>query len=511
MPPPFSLTLPTPFGPAAFGIELTESGRVTAIQLPLEGLPETVYKLTYGASWRDARTYFLRLSETLTYRIEANLFATAPVEELAPLVAHYSEHAAPSEPVTDYATYWATHAQWIQVFAFRQRRVDKVLRKLARLDDRQQLQGLEPQLFDYLLNLLPLEFTRTSELVYETIGNFRTERARTYLLSELEREGRHPYTANLLRGLEHYSDDATRERLQTIYQRATFGDEQLTQYIRGLTRFDRDAVLPHLLAILTEHGGEVEAVCTVLYDFGYPTDFIAGQIIKQFEREQDYYVLNDLLQAALSVEGPLHIDLAAMNEKVSAATYTDLPPVNWPQQLESGWRELVRRSSYQQVMAVVSDSLISPVPRLQRNAVLQLKAYREDATDNPPLPYPIEQRMRELLASRYDKVYVEILNILGSRPTPELREPEQMLDAIMAISIGSRYRFVVLNALRRVGHTQVLRDRARRYYTAISAGTQDAELREKVTAWLPFLEKYLGDISSIREVLLSSGKSGAAG
>ncbi len=507
--PTYSLTLSTPFGQAAFAITLDDAGRVQEIQLPLVGLPESVYKLTYGSGWQDARTYFERLGATLVYRIEAMLFTRTRHEDLNALVTHFRNDGGAELPKSDYARYWTAHEQWKGVFAFQQRTVDQTLRKVLKLQNVSELQTLEIHLFDFLVLLLGLEFTQTSELVYQVIGNFRTERARNYLLGELERPGRHPFAADLLRGLEHFGDrEDTLPRLQAVYHRDKFTGERVGQYVRGLARFNRAAVLPHLLEILAAHGNYVDAILQVWQSFRMGKHYIQEQLTAQFAREEDYYVLDDLLQASLRISQMPAIDLAILNAKLTAPAYTDLPPVNWPQQLEAGWRELLRRTDYGSVMEVVAQYLDSPVPRLQRNAVLQLKAYREEATDNLPLPYPIERRLRELLTSRYDKVYVEVMNILGARPTPILREPELMLDAIMAISVGSRYRFVVLTAMRRVGNGTALKQRARHYYADLLAGPQDAAQLDRLTAWLPFLSKYLGDITDLRAAL--DGREGGA-
>ena len=507
--PTYSLSLSTPFGEAAFGITLSAAGRVEDVQLPLAGLPESVYKLTYGAGWRDARTYFERLGATLVYRIEAVLFMDTQPTELATVVSHYQENGGAATPPSDYARYWAAHGQWMNVFAFRQRTVDKTLRKLLKLQEVEQLQALEGQLFDFLVTLLGLEFTQTSELVYQMIGSFCTERSRDYLLRELERPGRHPFAADLLRGLEHYHDTTdTLPRLVAVYQRGKFAGERVEQYVRGLARFGQTAVLSHLLEVLQSQASYVDAIVAVWQSYGLGTAYLQEQLVAQFAREEDYYVLDDLLRASLRLEPTPRIDLATFNAKLTAPAYTDLPPVNWPQQLEPGWRELLRRTDYATVMKVVVRHLDSAVPRLQRNAVLQLKAYREEATENLPLPYPIERRLRELLASRYDKVYVEVMNILGARPTPILREPELMLDAILAISLGSRYRFVVLTAMRRVGSITGLKQRARQYYADLVAGPRDAAQVEQLRAWFPFLSKYLGDITDLRAAL--DGREGGA-
>ena len=110
--PTYALTLPTPFGEAAFGVIMEASGRVRDIRLPLADLPESVYKLTYGAEWRDARAYFERLGDTLTYRIEAVLFMLHRPEELDGLATHFAEHGGARVPDSDYARYWVAHEEW---------------------------------------------------------------------------------------------------------------------------------------------------------------------------------------------------------------------------------------------------------------------------------------------------------------------------------------------------------------------------------------------------------------
>ena len=490
--PLYSLLLPTPFGEASFSITLNETGRVTDVQLPLAGLPEAVYKLTYGASWRDARTYFERLGATLSYRVEAALLAPTCPAELAGLVAHFRSGEGKAQPPSEYARFWSEHGEWMQVFGFQQQRVDKVLRKLVRLSDQRLLAELERHLFPFLLGLLALEFTRTSELVYQLIGNFRTERARDYLLGELEREGRHPFTADLLQGLTHFTDGDTLARLEAVYHRGKFSAERVEQYIRGLRRFDKEAVTPHTLELLRAEGAEVATIAEVLQSFGFGAEYIQHRVVEQFAREQDYYVLDDLLLASLRLAVAPRIDLAILNRKLAAPAYTDLPPVNWPQQLEPGWRELIRRSGHEEIMAVVTEYLNSPIPRLQRNAILQLKYYREENTENVPLPTPIERRMRELLASRYDKVYVEILNILGARPL-ELAERERMFAALLEVSIRSRYRTVVLRAIYRVGKGPDWRAYASDFYFRKLREADTAAVTEQIAAALPYLKKYLVD------------------
>ena len=496
--PLLSLPLPTPFGVAHYGILLTDRGTVTGVQEPLAGLPESLFKLTYGKEWEDARAYFRLLAQTLPYRIEAVLFANDGVPKvLLPVVRHYRNHVPDGRPATDYATYWTAQVQDLSLFDFQQRRVDRTLQRLLRRCD---LPEAAPHLIPFLISLLPLEFRRTSELAYRVLGATQTETGRSYLLAQLEREGRHPYTQDLLRGLEHYADAGTRRRLAEVYRRGSLSFEQLTTYVAGLGRFPRVEVAGHLEELLLERADATESLLVVFRQLGY-TDAAIGQLLRaQLERETDYYRVHTLLDGLLQLSVPPP-DLATFNAKLSEPQFLDLPPVNWPQQLEPGWRELLRRTSYPEVLAVIADYLGRPVPRLQRNAVLQLRFLQTQHSEPLALPTELEVRLRELLASRYDKVYVEVMNVLGAKPAPDLADPAAMLDALLEVSLRSRYRFVVLTALRRVGRSEALKERARAFYSRqIKAGKQSA-----VATLLPYLEKYFGRAEELRSELAQRG------
>ena len=495
--PRYTLSVPTPFGEAHFGIELTEAGRVHHLQLPLEGLPDTVAKLTYGKEWRDARQYFERLAVTLPYRLEAVLFAPRHPQVFDGVVQQFREQVDRPLPVTDYAKYWQQHVDWIGVFGFKQQRVDGVLNRLLRLAP-EELRELAHYLMPYLLTLLPLEFTRTSDLIYRLIGAFGTVEAREFLLGQLEREGRHPYTAAILAGLEHYRDTPTAERLQATYGNDSFGEEELETYIRGLARFPVAAVSQHLEQLLRERAAAVAPITATLRQLGYADARLIRLLTDQFTREQDYYNVHALVRELLTFPGPPAVSLAALNEKLAAPAFTDLPPVNWPQQLELGWRRLIDLTPPADVLQVVEQYLDRPEPRLQRNAILQLKALQAAAQQPLALSAGLERRLRELLGSRYDKVYVELMNVLGYKRPLLLRSPGQMLDALLSVSVGNQYRFVVLNALRRVGHTAELKAHARDYYTGLVPNLRAAGRLGELRALLPYLEKYLGPLPALQ-------------
>ena len=338
-------------------------------------------------------------------------------------------------------------------------------------------------------------------LAYAAIGALASPAAKEVLLAELESDGRHPYTDKILSALASFTDDDTLQRLIGVYRADKIGDEDLEGYVNGLGRFGSATAVAHVLALLEAHPEAVAAEASVLATLGLDPEAIAGHIHNQFLKENRYGLLDDLL-VYTNLQGAdiYRISLADMNARAADPVFTDTPPVNWPQQLEPGWRTLVAASSADDLFSTVDTYLSRPEPRLQRNAILQLKEYRRSLEAIDQLPLAVEMRLRELLFSRFDKVYVEILNILGDR-FMLLAERQEMLRAILEISIGSRYRFVILNALRKVGFDRASRAFVIDFYLSAIRATDDPTRRQQISDLLPFLEKYLGDVTPLREAL----------
>lgn len=493
-----NLTLPTPHGDASFTLSADPAG-VTVERLPLQGLPNSVWQLTYGKQWKEAQGYFTQLAATLPFRLMA--LATSDRMVVASLDAAVRLLPPAGIETGAYRDFWASHSKQLSLFSTEEAQLTGALDAFRQLARRREVGPFSPHLLPYLQTLLPIAGHRVLVLVYAAIGALASAEAKELLLGELESEGRHPYTDKILSALASFNDADTLQRLIGVYRADKIAEEDLDTYIGGLGRFEDTASIDHVLDLLADHPEAVPAITNALGQLGMSTDDIAGHLHRQFLRETRYGLLDDLLIYTNLQHADEHrIGLAQMNARAADPVFTDTPPVNWPQQLEPGWRHLVAGCGAEEVFLTVAAYLSRSEPRLQRNAILQLKAYRQLPGAVNELPHSIEVRLRELLFSRFDKVYVEVLNILGDRPIP-LAEHEAMLRAVLEVSIGSRYRFVVLNALRKVGGGAGDRAYASTFYLqAINAAETPSRLQQ-VADLLPFLEKYLGDVAALREAL----------
>ncbi|MBB4078177.1 hypothetical protein GGR28_000778 [Lewinella aquimaris] len=496
------LVLTTKYGQASFGLTVYEDGTVDVSELPFQHLPESVYKLTYGSDWAVVCEYFKSLAATLPYRVSATLLSPQPPPELLGVVSAYRAAFPSPECYGPFTEFWARHPKQHGLFSFRDDRVNAALDALRQRGRQRNLEKFGPYLQDYLIALLPIANHRTTVYVYAAIGALGTEAARDYLLKELESEGRHPFTNKILRALTFASDADTFHRLVAVYRAGKFSTEEVLQHLLFLGRFGSELALDHVRELLSAYPTEAEAIGRTLGDLGLTEAEIAQLLTAEFERQREYYALDPLLRAVNRRQVAGHrIDLAAMNAKADDPAFLELPPVNWPQQLEEGWRELVADTPASEVYEVLGHYIVRPEPRLQRNAILQLKASRSRTPTDDRLPYEIERRLRELVASRYDKIYVEVLNILGGNPLV-LRERKKMLLAVLNISIGSRYRFVVLNALRMIGDTDTLRQFSRAYYgREIATAPVGSERLQQIAGLLPYLDKYLGNTEDLHTAL----------
>ena len=495
-----SLRLPTRYGEATYTLAADTNGSVTLIASPLAGMPAAVYQLTYGKRWRDVRTHFDQLGETLVYRVAAVLHSNRAPAHLTSLAEAYRSRF-PEATATAYGEFWSRHPKQMKLFALEERTLNGALDALRQRGQQRDISDFNPHLLPYLRSLLPLASHATTVAVYSLIGQLGSKEAGEYLLGQLEAEGRHPYTAQLLRALEKYTDNATLQRLILIGEQAEFDREELSRYLRGMDRFATAPAADHLFSLIGRFPDAAEDIAASLQALGIPRGEIAAALRAQFDREVDYRPLWELLAAVNGLAVAAYaIDLVTLNEKLAAVRYTDLPPVNWRQLLEEEWRELVSLADHKTALRVIETYLLRPEPKLQRNAVLQLRAYlgREDAVRK--LPIAVEERLVELLSSRIDKIFVEVMNVLAEGKL-RLHDPDRMLHGLLGVSVGSRYRIVVLHALLAVGDTERARSAALTYYRTQIGETTDAGRLEELTSLLPFLAKYLGDVTSLTEAL----------
>jgi hypothetical protein len=489
------LTIPTPYGPATFELTVGGDGTLTHVGLPLAGLPPSAFKLTYGKAAEEAAEHFSSLARILPARVAVARQVEEVPRELRDLTVKLAEYAPSSRG------YFSDHPEWAGLYGFTPKRHRRVLRRILRRPTDGKLRRLATATTDYLIDWLPLAPHRTTELIYAVLGHFGTKRGRDFLLAQLGSPGRHPFTVAILRGLREHTDPVTYRGLREAYAGDRIGPLHIADYLRHMGRFAEESVPEHVAEVLDRHPYEPEAAARAWREFGLSDTATATRLRTAFERTDNYPALNDLLATANQFATEHAIDLTAMNRRLEHPEWVDLPPVNWPQQLEPAWRELVRSSPAEEVLDVVGKYLDRKEARLQRNAILQLRVFLQRADAPQRLSPALEASLRSALATRYDKVYVEVLNILGARPKLQLNDPVATLDAVLERSLNSRYRIVILTALRRVGDTQALQARAHRFYRdRIMAATNPARIRA-ISEWLPYLRKYLREATDLKPLL----------
>ena len=494
---PFRFTFATAFGPATFTVSLDEQDRPRILEPPLANLPDAAFKLSYGADWTNVRRHFRELSTFLPYSLQAYRNVDAPPEALRAAIAQLPPpRANPSsaefgQTIPGLATIYhpdeAVRRRALAQFAGRRNAAQA--REAARL------------IYDYLVFLTNAETLRVIPEAYLAIGALNSPEARDFLLRELAQDGRHPYTRHILAALRGYATGEVFAEVRRQYRAGHIGEDDLPALLELISTVPGEPATHFVTDILGDHAYLVEKIVKALRRLGLSADQITRIIIAQFRTEEEYGYLDDLLRAANSLRRDT-IDLRAMNDRAAHDAFVDVPPVNWPQQLETGWAELVRSTPLPIALAVVGEYLDRPEPRLQRNALLQLKVLTAREDFGGTLPPGVESRLGQLLDARFDKVYVEVLNLLARREI-NFQQPLQLVEGILRKSLHTRYRTVVLKALRRTGDFAAARKVTHDFYFRTIQTATGSDDHEHIVALLPYLEKYLGDVSRLREALRS--------
>ncbi|MGB3801307.1 MAG: hypothetical protein WA952_15935 [Lewinella sp.] len=492
------LTLPTRYGEATYTFGLDESGRMATVAIPLQDMPDTVFQMTYGHDWPTVKQYFADLGELLPDWALGYLTAVDPPGLIAELCKTYQPHITEGAGRLA-ATFWEAHPAWREAMHPDAICRNRTLSKLTGGEATAFRVSARPTLEPYLLRLIDAPTLGSVAEAYRLLGALETVAGRERLLNELEREGRHPYARHLLFGLEYFREDEVLARLQHVYHRGNISEDDLPALLRFLSGFRGRASLAFAIELLKDHPYLAPGIVEVMHSIGLSDREIRPILLDTFESIQEYQHLDVLLRVLNGLSTP-PVTLEAMNQRAAAPHFLDVPPVSWPQQLEEGWTRLVKATPLDQAMSVVAAYLQRPEPRLQRNALLQLKVLVQQPEYSRPLPVEVEQRLRELLQARYDKVYVEVLNLLGNRKV-ECNAPLPMVKAILKLSIGTRYRIVILKALRRVGNFPQAREVTRQFLTDAIQGADTVQLLEHLGALLPYLEKYLGDVPEVQSSL----------
>ncbi len=491
------ITLPTRYGEATYTFGPDDSGRLSVLTMPLEGMPDTVFQMTYGHDWPTAKAYFTELGRLLPDWTLAYLTVPDPPGQLAPISDIYRDQTTAED--AHVATFWSEHAEYREAMHPDTVRRNRMLSKLTGSEARSFLSQAAPILEPYLFRLVDASTLGSVAEGYRLLGALGTAAGRDRLLRELERGGRHPFARHLLFGLEFHRDDDVLTRLRRVYRSDNISDDDLPAVLRFLTGLPGANSLEFATEILKDHPYLAPEVVEVMHSISLTDREIHPILLKIFEADIEYHHLDVLLRAVNGLStAPLSLE--AMNLRAAAPEFLDVPPVNWPQQLEAGWTALVKITPLDRALEIINRYLQRPEPRLQRNALLQLKVVVERPEYGGPLPVETERRLRELLESRYDKVYVEVLNLLGNRKV-ECGDPLPTVKAILELSIGTRYRIVILKALRRVGNFPRARETTRQFITDAIGRADTAQRIEHLSTLLPYVEKYLGEIPEVRSRL----------
>ena len=500
----FRATLATRYGDATYAFAVGPDGHLRTEQMPLAGLPDTVYQLTYGHDWPTVKAHFTDLGLLLPHWVPAFVgFGVVP-GFLQPVVEAVGEATEPGR-APDSEAYRNYQPNWQDLFHPDQQRRNGALSKVTATGHREFLGAVAQHLEPYLLALLQAPTLGSVAEAYRLLGALGSDTGRAYLLGELAREGRHPYAAHILAGLQSHRDAGVLDRVRTTYRSGHFAEDDLPAVLGLLRDFPGAETVPFARELLRDHAYLVEPAIAVLRSAGLSRSDLVAVLLEHFREEQTYHHL-DILLRATNRQAPGTIRLADMNERAADPVFVDVPPVNWPQQLEPGWATLVRHTPMDEAIEVITEFLQRPAPRLQRNALLQLKHLTDREEFSGQLPEAVEERLATLLASPFDKVYVEVLNLLGKRNL-RWHNPKLLQDAVMQRSLRTRYRIVLLKALRRLGDSDEARLRAREFFRkAVQQSTSAPDL-EHLTALLPYLEKYFGEATELRILLAERAAS----
>ncbi|MFT6512968.1 MAG: hypothetical protein ACJAX1_001540 [Neolewinella sp.] len=314
----------------------------------------------------------------------------------------------------------------------------------------------------------------------------------------MERPGRHPYATGLLGAVQELAIPENTGRILGLHDSLADDMGQVKDYLKVVGRLQGGDVHLVILAILHRHPALAGEVLEALRSSGHPTPGTA--IRERFNQEENLFLL-DLIAELIDAEPEgIRVSLKDMNVKIDSPVLNTAAPVTWPQMLGPNWTKLVLAVKPNEFFSLISQYLQRKEPWLQRNALLQLNVWVQAQTNMPPIPLTIEERMRELISSRYEKVYTVALHIT-EQLFDWLSEPELMVDAVLAHAPTSNYRLMNVAALKKAAQNPVLKERQ---ITSLRSAFRDASSREEIIQLerlIPYL-RFLG----VREELNSLAK-----
>jgi hypothetical protein len=457
-----AITLDTKaFGPTGFEVELNAEGEVLRVSSAAAQLPEMVFRITYGDRWEYAREHFQRLAENLKYRVEAAAWLNDALPEYKLLRRAFRKTYPEAQLQTgtqaplhaQRATFWLNHPE-ARPGLFLQKKRYSGFGAIAKLLKQGKVNpnALEPWLFS-LISLLDAPEDRSE--VYHLIGLLGTSSASEYLFSELERPGRHPYSTGLLNAVREVASPENSQRILDLHPFFAKEPEQLREYLKVVSRLRGQGAHAVIISILDRHSSLASEAFAALKSTNHPAPGAAMR--EKFNQEESLHFF-DLIAEIIDEEPEgVRISLAEMNAKVDTPTLNAAAPVTWPQMLGPYWAKLVKTADEATLLHLVSDYLGRNEPWLQRCALLQLDTWIQAQASPPAIPLELEQRMRQLVRSRYEKVYTVVLNI-AEKIFDRLAERGLMVDLVFQHARTSRYRLMNAAVLKKAAGNPILKE-----------------------------------------------------
>lgn len=480
------------YGPTGFEVEISGEGEVLKVTSAAAQLPETVFRITYGDRWEYAREYFQRMAENLAYRIEAAAWLNDSLPEYKLLRRAFRKTFPDSLPeagdgaplYAQRANFWLAHPE-ARPAVFLQKKIYAGFRAIAGLlrQGKVNPHALEPWLFS-LINLLDDPADRQE--VYHLIGLLGTPSASEFLFSELERPGRHPYSTGLLNAVKELAGPENNTRILALHPSFADDWQQLQEYLKIVSLLRGEEAHLVIIAILQRHSSLAPEAFAALKSTGHPNP--DAVIREKFNEEESLFFFDLIAELIDHAPAGVRVSLADMNAKVDRPGLNAAAPVTWPQMLGPNWARLVQAADQITIFELVTTYLDRSEPWLQRCALLQLDTWLQAQETPPAIPLKVEQRMRQLITSRYEKVYTVILTI-AEKIFHQLAEPELMVDIVLKHARTSGYRLMNAAVLKKAAQDPTLKAlQITKLKTALSgAAEEDLSSLKRLIPYFRFL------------------------
>ena len=480
------------YGPTGFEVEINQEGEVLRVASAASQLPEMVFKITYGDRWEAAREHFQHLADNLKYRIEAAAWLNDVLPEYKLLRRAFRKAYPDAVPQRGDAA--PLHAQranfWLanpaaRPAVFLQKKVYSGFGAIAQLLKQGAVNpdALEPWLFS-LINLLHDVSDRKE--VYHLLGLLGTPSASEFLFSELERPGRHPYSTGLLNAIEALSSPKTTQRILDLHPSFADDWQQLQEYLKVVAGLRGEEVHRVIVSILHRHSSLAAEAFAALKATNHPAP--EAVIREKFDAEKSLHFFDLIAELIDHAPAAIRVGLTEMNAKVDSPSLNAAAPVTWPQMLPPNWAKMVQNADETTLFGLVADYLDRSEPWLQRCALLQLDTWIQAQSQPPSMPLAVEQRMRQLISSRHEKVYTVILNI-AEKVFPQLAEQGLMVDTVLRHARTSGYRLMNAAVLKKAAQRPPLKvQQIKRLRTAIfRASAEELDSLKRLIPYFRFL------------------------